>query len=280
MHSGPDTPVLSDTTAFTGHVWVQEVPTAGQFRFQVAPSGYITFATPDATYHAVETVPSGYRRAAATINTRLDRQAFQDATDTPDQVTFVGLAPRYEGIDYDWDTVPAFLGTDIQTDTDGILAPDTATTVYTRLNIPTPPAIEKETPADYADPDQYTTGDGFPASEWRDGSAFEVLIRDKAGNRARAQHPAVHDTASDPDSQTGTPAELAAEYATKNRITRISETLSTGQESPTVDAIRDHLIATIARREYAHLHRDNDLVVPRREFEAAIAERIQRHQHQ
>ncbi|MFC6758071.1 hypothetical protein ACFQER_17340 [Halomicroarcula sp. GCM10025894] len=134
MKQCPETSTLADTGEFSGHVWVQELPTGGQFRFTVAPSGFVTFATPDGSFDAAAAVPVAFRRAAHKIEAQLDRDALQAATDAPDEITFCGIATRNEGIDYDWEAVPAFVGVDVWSGRSGtFLSPDAATGVFDRL---------------------------------------------------------------------------------------------------------------------------------------------------
>lgn len=108
----PDTPPLVDAEPLTGHLWVQELPTGGQFRFQVANSGRLTFCTADRTFDTVKAVPLSHRRTAMTVSERLNRGALRTALDDPTQITFFGTATRNEGISYDWTALPPFVGID------------------------------------------------------------------------------------------------------------------------------------------------------------------------
>ena len=278
MQSMPDTPPLVDAEPLTGHLWVQELPTGGQFRFQVANSGRLTFGTADRTFDTVEAVPLSHRRTAMTVSERLNRGALRTALDDPTQITFFGTATRNEGISYNWMALPPFVGIDVWSDTqDGLLAPDAATTVYERLNLPTLPAITKEAPADHTDLTQYEDGTGFPPSAWRDGAAAGILIRDKTGGRAQVCRVDVTDSipASPPDTAT----DLAAQYATSDRIERTVAALRDRGHTPTVDAIRDQLVADVAREVYTNLYHDDDFVVSPDAFHAAVGERVQKHRH-
>lgn len=278
MQTMPDTPSLTEAGSLTGHLWIQELPTGGQFRFQVADSGHLTFGTVDRTFNTVDAVPLQYRRAAMMVSEHLNRGALHTAIDDPTQITFFGTATRNEGIDYDWAALPPFVGIDVWSDTRaGLLPPDTATTVFERLNLPTLPAITKEAPADHTDLTQYEDGTGFPSSAWRDGTAAGVLIRDKAGGRAHAWQLDVTDSA--PDSPPDTAADLAAQYATPERVKRTVAALRDHGHTPTVDAIRDQLVADVAREAYTHLHRDDDFIVSPDAFHAAVGEHVQKHRH-
>lgn len=272
----PDTPALAEVGALTGHLWIQELPTGGQFRFQVAASGLITFGTVDRTFEIVDAVPLPYRRAAEAVSECLDRAALQAATNDPDQVTFFGLATRNEGIDYDWTALPAFVGVDIWSgNTDALVSPDTATRVFDQLGLATLPAVEKEVPAGHIDIGRYDDATGFPRSAWRDGPAASVLIRDKTGGRAQAWRPGVQDRDPDLDHEPGTPSDLAATYATDERIERTITELRESGQSPTIDAIRDRLVATVAREAYPTLYPGDEFVASVPEFESAVAERVQ-----
>jgi len=273
----PETPPLSDTVEFSGHVWVQELPTGGQFRFTVAPSGFVTFATSDGSFDTAATVPVAFRRAARQIESQLDRDALQAATDAPDEITFCGIATRNEGVDYDWESVPAFVGTDVWSgQSESFLSPDAATGVFERLGLPSLPAIEKEQPAAHTDLTRFEKPAGFPLSAWRDGPAAGVLIRDKAGHRAAAWCIDPNDSAS--DSQQQSASELAATYATADRIEQTFGAMPGDVQSMTVDEIRDRLVADVTREAYVELFADGEFVSSLTAFESAVAELVQRSQ--
>lgn len=276
MKGYPETPALADAGEFTGHLWIQELPTGGQFRFQVAASGLITFGTADRTFETIKAVPLPYRRAAETVSECVDRSALQAATDDPEQVTFFGLATRNEGIAYDWTALPPFVGVDIWSgNADALVSPDTATRVFDQLGLATLPAVKKEVPAAHTAIDRYADAAGFPPSAWRDGPAAAVLIRDKTGGRAQAWRPDVQE--GDPAPETGPPRDLAATYATDERIEQTITELRASSQSPTIDAIRDRLVATVAREAYATLYPGDEFVASAPEFESAVAERVQQY---
>jgi len=76
-----------------------------------------------------------------------------------------------------------------------------------------------------------------------------------------------------------TAAALAAHYATPDRIERTATELRDRGRSPTVDAVRDQLVADVAREAYAHLYRDDDFIVSLDTFHAVVGERLQKHRH-
>lgn len=275
MKQCPETPPLGDDE-FSGHVWVQELPTGGEFRFQVASSGLVTVATPEESFDTAAAVPPQFRRAAHLINRQLDRDALDAATDDPSDVTFCGIATRNEGIEYDWDAVPPFVGVDIWSGRkDQFLSPDAATSVFGRLGLPTLPAIDKELSAAHTDFTRYEDESELPQSAWRDGHAASVLIRDKSGGRAVIWCCESSD-ASAPEPKSAT--ELATEYATDERIEQTIAELRAGDRSLTVDSIGDRLVADVARESYITLFSDGEFIAPLSAFQSAVAERVQQHQ--
>lgn len=273
----PETPALAEVDGLSGHVWVQELPTGGEFRFQVASSGLLTFATDERSFDTVESVPPPYRRAARTITERLDRAALRAATDDPGAVTFCGIATWNDGIAYPWDSVPTFVGTDVwSTAKETFLSPDAATGVFDRLGLASLPAMEKELPVAHADFGKFDDDEEFPDSAWRDGRAAGVLIRDKAGGRAGAWRANTTAPVSTVTQQSAT--DLAETYATDERIRRTIRALESSGQPLTVASIRDRLVADVAREAYGELYPDGTFVGSLDGFRSAVAERVQQHQ--
>lgn len=272
MNSFPEIPPLDESGDFRGHLWIQELPTGGRVRFHVAESGLITFGISDETFAGVEAVPPPYWRAADAISAQIDRTALRNALAEPDQVTFFGRATQNTGVDYDWAELPPFVGIDVWSPRrDEVLPPDTATTIFRRLGLPTLPAVEKEARAAHTDFSRYETAAVFPSSVWREGNAAAVLIRDKTGGRARVQQP---ERGQLPDSVTGTPAELAAEHATDERIERTIDELTVQGQAPTADTICTRLVADVARERYVHLRGTTDHITATQEFQSTVAARV------
>lgn len=279
MNQCPETPPLAPETAedLSGHVWVQELPTGGEFRFQVAESGLVSFATADGSFDGVASVPTPYRRAAQVIDARLDRGVLRAAADDPGTVTFCGVATWNCGVDYDWDTLPAFVGVDVRSGSkETFLSPDTATGVYERLGVPTLPAIDKELPAAHADFRRFDDPGEYPRSAWRDGRAAGVLIRDKSGGRAETWRVDLPESGATASERTG--PKLADEFATAARIERTVEKLRESERPVTVDAVRDRLVEDVAREAYVDLYSDGEFVSSIDAFRSAVAERVHKQQ--
>jgi hypothetical protein len=211
------------------------------------------------------------------ITERLNRNAIQAAINNPDDVLFCGIATRNEGVSYDWDSLPAFVGTDVWSANKGrVLSPDAAVNVFDRIGLPTVPAIEKELPAAHADFTRFEEPDAFPPSEWRDGTAAGILIRDKSAGRTAAWR--VDPGTISPASEQRSVTDLVAAYATPERIEQTKAALRDSDSPLTVAAIRDRLIADVTRESYVDLCSDDEFVVPVAAFRSAVGERIQQHQ--
>lgn len=242
----------------------------------MAASGLVTFGVADRTFDGVEAVPIQYRRAAELVVDRIDRGALQSATDEPSEVTFCGVATWNDGIEYAWRDMPALVGVDVWTgSSETFLSPDAATGVFERLGLPTLPAIEKEVPAAHADFTRFEDDAAFPESAWRAGKAAGVLLRDKSGGRVTAWRST--EATGDADTERRPGSELAAAYATDERIERTIAALRDGSHPVTVASIRDRLVADVARESYATLFRDGEFVGSVAEFRSAVAERVQRY---
>lgn len=277
MKESPDSPGLSSADNLSGHVWVQELPTGGDFRFEIAPSGLVTFGVDDRTFESVESVPIQYRRGAQLINDSIDRTALAAATDDPSAVTFCGVATWNEGIGYEWGTLPAFVGIDVWDGyRDTFLPPDAATRVFERLGLPALPAVEKELAAAHADFRRFEDDAAFPASAWRSGMAAGVLIRDKSGGRVTARRSANQEEATDTERWSAT--ELADAYASDERIEQSIERMRDTGEPVTVSSVRNRLVAEVAREAHTDVFSGGEFSASVSAFQSAVAERIQQHQ--
>ncbi|MFC6974796.1 hypothetical protein ACFQL1_09050 [Halomicroarcula sp. GCM10025709] len=171
---------------------------------------------------------------------------------------------------------PPFVGVDVYSGRkDQFLSPDSATGVFKRLGIPALSAIDKELNAAHADLSRYEDESEFPPSAWRDRHTAGVLIRDKSGGRGLAW---AEESSSEPTSEAKAATELANEYATKEQITQTIAALREGDQSVTVDTIRDRLVADVTRESYADLFSEEEFLTSLSAFQSAVAERVQQHQ--
>ena len=195
-------------------------------------------------------------------------------------VVFLGVATVREGVDYDWDRIPAFLGYDVWLADEGrFLPPDRAEAIYQGLGLVPANAVRKEVRAVDFDPDD----NGFPASNWYDGPAAGVVVRNKTGDRAILPNPAVErddeggsdvagGNAADPDDGPPAPAELAREVTTDRRIDRARERVETGG----LDAVVERLLEAVFREECHRIDRLGADTDDLRAFRSAVAAEVRR----
>jgi hypothetical protein len=243
----PDVREVADGDILDGHLWLLELVDGTRLRFRMHDSGLLRFGDAETTYDGPEAVPLPLRPAVRWIRERFDREALRDAVPAADRVGFLGVATHHRGIDYDWDRLPPFLGTDVWVDSgtdpaDGAFRPpDAAAAIFEGIGLEPITAVAREVNARDFDPDGYTV----PASAWRDGSAAGVVVRNKRGGRATlaASEPSGRVDApdrSDPDA-------VAAAHATEERVERVIAELSRQGATPAVDAVVERVVEAIAR---------------------------------
>ncbi|WP_435194513.1 hypothetical protein [Natronomonas sp. EA1] len=260
MHSIPATPALDDTALLDGgHLWILEAVTGAPVRFQVTDVGLVFGDETDEFQPWGEPLP--FRAAARQVRDRFDDAAFRAEVDSPDEYTFVGTATRYEGIAYDWDRLPAFLGTDIVRPDGTVLPPDAVDRAFDRLGLTPLPPVEKETPAKHFSAERF----GLPDSAWYDGPAAGLLLRNKTGGRARVdgELPQVA-LAADTD-----------EYA-RETASRWLDGVISAQDAPTVETVLDRLLERLAREEYARLFEEESPAFDVKAFRSTLSEAVSR----
>jgi len=195
MRSFPPLPdlIASDSTddVLRGHLWLLELIDGTGLRFRMDDSGLLRFGDPDATYADLEDAPLALRPAIRHVRARFDREALRASVDDPAAVVFFGVATHRRRIDYDWQRLPPFLGTDVWTASSGETgtpptpaggtdAPvarfvrPTPPRRYSRasVSIRSPPSSASGTPAT-STPRRYR----IPDSAWYDGPAAGVVVR-------------------------------------------------------------------------------------------------------
>jgi hypothetical protein len=263
VHPFPPTPSLADAPADRfeqGHLWLQEWVVGAPLRFRLDEAGLI-FGDADRIFDAWDE-PTGYGHAVRWVRSRFDEEAFRAEVDATGEYTFLGIATRNEGINYDWDSLPGFLGVDIY-DPDGEVPPDIAERAFERLGLDSLNTFKKEVPARDFRPDRHEV----PESAWCDGPAAGTLVRNKRGERAVIHNPAVErETPESIDAATLVDRELSPE-----RIDRVASELG---EQASVDAVLDRLVETLARRHYAALDDSVDGAAIRSAAAEPVARRL------
>ncbi|WP_162224406.1 hypothetical protein [Halorussus amylolyticus] len=243
-----------------GHLWIQEQPDGAPLRFQLRESGLIRFG--DRTRVFRDDVPEAYRHAVRHVRERLDRTALREAVGDPESVVFFGAAMHKRTIDYDWDRTPSVLGFDVWSASRGaFLPPDSVEKIYRRLDLDPVHAFEKEVRAVDFDPEEYE----IPESNWYDGPAAGVVVRNKTGDRAEISHSRLEQTegSETPDSSAdaalpsaASAEDLAEQYATDRRFEKIASELRDRDRPVTFDALYERVVDDIVREQHDRLFDD------------------------
>ncbi|CQH57026.1 uncharacterized protein HHUB_2469 [Halobacterium hubeiense] len=268
MRAFPSLPTAADAppSLLDGHLWIQEWACGGPLRVQLRESGLLRFGDADRVFDH-DDVPPGYRHAVRHVRERFDRDALRAALDDVESAVFYGTATRQQPLDYDWASLPRFLGFDVyHAGDDRLLPPDAVETLYDRLGLTPLPAVAKEVRGADFDPEDYAV----PASSWRDGTAAGVLVRNKTGDRALLRADSL--TAPEPVAFDADPAALAEQFVTDERVRRAREAAS---PSGGADETVERVLELLAREEYARLYGD-DVPIDRDAFESAAADRARR----
>jgi len=253
-----------------GHLWLQELLDGAHVRFQLRESGVIRFGDRIRVFDP-DDVPLPYRHVVRHVRERLDRTALRDAVEDVEDVVFFGEAMHVQKIEYDWDRTPSFLGFDVWSDDTGrFLTPDAVQQIYRRLGLTSVDVFAQEVRATDFDPDSYDV----PDSNWYDGPAAGVVVRNKRGSRATLSNPAIRagddagstEAAADPSA-----AGLVDQYGTDRRFETLTRRLRDRDRPVTFDALYELAIEGVERA--AHPRFDGADSVDVGEFRSAMAAR-------
>jgi hypothetical protein len=254
-----------------GHLWLLEKLDGANFRFQLQQSGLILFGDRSRVYEDPDAIPAPYQHAIRHIREHLDRDALRSAVDTVEDVVFFGEAMHQHTISYDWERTPSFLGFGVWSVDAGAFYPfDTVERIFGRLGLEPVNAFEKECRARYFDLDSYT----IPQSNWYDGPAEGVIIRNKRGQRAKLLHPEFREV-DETVPVNASAGELATKYATQRRFEKLAAKLDDHDRSVTFDRLYERVLEDIVREEHKQLHhgdKDVDMQVFRSEVAALTRE--------
>ncbi|QLG49301.1 RNA ligase family protein [Natrinema halophilum] len=233
-----------------GHLWLLEKVDGENFRFRLQQSGLITFGDRSRTYDDPDAVPDAYQHAVRHVRENLDRESLRRAVTDVEDVVFFGEAMHHHTIEYEWERTPSFLGFDVwSVDTAEFRPPDAVEAIFERLGLQPVNVFERERrPRDF-DVDSYTV----PRSNWYDGPAEGVVIRNKRGHRAKLLHPDYREV-DETVSVDATAAELAAKYATRRRFEKLAAKLTDRGRPVTVESLYELALEDILREAHKQLH--------------------------
>lgn len=249
-----------------GHLWLLEKVDGANVRFQLLESGLVRFGDRNRVYDDPDAVPDPYRHAARHVSERFDRDAFRAAVDDVEDFVFFGESMHHHTIEYDWERTPSFLGFDVwSAAAERFLPPDDVERIFDRLGLQAVTVVERERRARDFDPDSYTV----PRSAWYDGPAEGVVVRNKAGGRAKLLHPDFREV--DETIPVDAPADdLAAKYATRRRFEKLATKLEDCAQPVTFETLYERTLEDIVREEHKRLYH-GDASVDMAAFRSEVA---------
>jgi len=234
-----------------GHLWLLEKVDGAFFGFSYSGRGSSASAIEIGGIRIRTRFRTRITTPSATFGERLDRDALRRAVDDIESIVFFGEAMHRHAIEYEWDRTPSVLGFDIWSDENGAFyPPDTTERIFKRVGLRPVNAFERERHARDFNPESYTV----PQSNWYDGPAEGVIIRNKRGQRANLLHPAHRDGEETTPVDASAP-ELAATYATRQRMKKIARRLEDCQQPVTVEAVHERVLEDIVREAHNRLYR-------------------------
>lgn len=264
--SVPRSEAAPDGLFAEGHLWILEYPDGAPFRFQLRSSGQFRFGDERRVYDS-DGAPEPYRHAVEHVQTHLDRRALREAVADVESYVFFGYAMHRQTISYDWHRTPSVLGLAVYSAAEERLyPPDAVEGIFERLGLEPVNVFEREHRARDFDPDSYE----IPASNWYDGPAAGVILRNKQGDRAKLLGPAVTDRSPGPSVE-GRAADVVAEHATTRRFERLATRLEEQGTRPTFDRLYERVLEELTRELHRPLYEDG--TVELRSFNDEVAAR-------
>lgn len=222
-----------------GHLWLQEYVTGPVLGFSMDESGMLTFGM---NGEPLETIPPSLRCAVDHVRERIDRDRLRSGVDDVSAFVFFGIATRNEGVEYDWDALPPFLGLDIwAASAERFVSADVCERVFDSIGLSSVPSFRKEVPTHSFDPSSYEP----PNSHWRDGPAVGVIVRNKRGGRALLEDAALESTSS-PRHSVDAGIDAGVTQGLRSVVGRLDGTMN----SLDVDVVTERLFERIARVEF------------------------------
>ncbi|SNR23967.1 hypothetical protein [Halorubrum vacuolatum] len=265
----------------SGHLWVEELVVGEPLRFRLTDAGFLVFGDAERVFEH-GSIPLRYRHAVRAVRESFARDAFREAVDDPESVTFGCVAVhRVDRTDapapaYDWARTPSVLGTDVHDATqDRFLPRDAVQSVFERVGLRAVDPIAKELRAADVDPASFP----IPDSAWYDGPAAGVVFHNKRGGRAiRERRP---DGASaevgigNDNGPSGDSIErLLDERVTDAWLDRVWTACEAAEDPTTVETLTERALERLARETFALSGPD---APTESEVRSALAARVDRY---
>lgn len=238
----PDTEQLTAP----GEVVIQEKMDGANFRFRVQSDGSLVVGSRDKVYTNPEDIPDPFMDTVEYV------QDQSDSDELREDVTYFGESMHPHTIEYDWPSVPPFLGFAVYNHKRGDFEPwPTARELFNRADLPTVPVVETCQASEVA------TDYDIPESEYYDGIAEGVVFWHENTSRAKLRSQEFkesHMEDSDPEEFAGETI-LVQQYCTPTRIDKQIDKLVDEGHSLERSLMGEGLPQAVARdilEEHAH----------------------------
>lgn len=267
MQTHPPLPSIDTApdTLLDGHLWIEELIDGLTFRFRMRESGLFEFGDTEREFDT-DRVPLAYRHAVRAVRNQFDRDQFRRALDSVESVTFLAVAVGGGGTPYDWARTPSVLGTDVWNGTTERYLPlDSSRQVFKQVGIEPVNTIDREVRGRDFDTRAYSV----PTSDWYDGPAFGVVLRDKTGNRA-----AIRPDKSLPVTDQPTEVDEIATQLSERWLNQVIQDVSREDGEDTVERVVTRSVERLAREGRLPEHTGS---AAESEFRAVVNDRVNRH---
>lgn len=174
----PSTDGLFDTN---GKLVIQEKMDGANFRFHIDADGDFTFGSRNVSYENVpdEDIPNDFRPTIEYVVDTINDSQLETSVEQFGPLTIFGESMHSHTLEYEWDSVPRFLGFDVyKHDSDAWMKPETARDVIKLCGLEACPQIAVVHDVAECDVDEYCP----PQSAYRDGNAEGIVVRNTHTN--------------------------------------------------------------------------------------------------
>lgn len=201
------------------YLYVQEKLDGANFRFTYdEDEGRIVFGSRNVEYWNEKDTDKAFEHAVEYVREQVDLEAIEDL----DRFVFFGEAMHPHTLDYDWESVPSFIGFDVYDQKEDIfLTPAEMELYFDVLNLPTAPVVYDGIHESYNNVE-------VPESAYRDGIAEGIVIKNiGTGQRAKVRSKEFKEkhggqSVSNPDSYEPDDAVvLARDFTTEARVLKM-----------------------------------------------------------
>ncbi|MFB6254428.1 MAG: hypothetical protein ABEI06_07455 [Halobacteriaceae archaeon] len=225
----------------SGHIWIHELVTGDWIEFRLSESGLIHYQSQNKTFTQTD-VPPKFIATVNYIENNLQRDVLYQSLDRVNTISFQGIATYSNGIDYNWNKLPPFLGVEVIDHIEQEYKPPAQVhQIYDEIGLAPLNVITREVHLRDFHPERYS----MPQSNWYDGPVYGVLLRDKGTKRAVLHNESI--AAQEREATTSTTDQK--DPLSEQQIKRFIQDRQVEMQSD-LSTVADTLVAGIIREHY------------------------------